>query len=317
MVKAPVRIALVGATGVIGRRHLKHILDESEAELAAIIDVDATGPELAKTHGVPHFNNIDEFTTAHKAGKSVAEAIILATPTHTHVPFATKLLEHDLGILIEKPVAVNSDGGRELIAACASHENSVVMVGHHRRHNSYVRAIKKVVEGGKLGKVMAVNGVWTMRKSDEYFRVPWRQQPGSGGVILTNAIHEIDMLQHWLGDIAEVYAMEGMKERPSPVDSTVQMILKFSSGVLGSFLLSDTTVSPNSWESATGENPNFPVTGEPSLTIFGSQGTIDVPSLVRYHYDDRLSDERNWNFCLSKDESAKHEVDDIPPFTGN
>jgi predicted dehydrogenase len=36
---------------------------------------------------------------------------------------------------------------------------------------------------------------------------------------------------------------------------------------------------------------------------------------VRYHYDDRPSAERNWNFPLSKDESAKHEVDDIPPFT--
>lgn len=109
------------------------------------------------------------------------------------------------------------------------------------------------------------------------------------------------MLQHWLGDITEVYAMEGIKERPFAVDSTVQIIMKFSSGVVGSFLLSEydssfylfdqsfwkltvttnfsATASPNSWECATGENPNFPVTGEPSLTIFGSQGTIDVPSL--------------------------------------
>lgn len=121
-------------------------------------DVDKNAPDVAKTHGVPHFNNIDEFTRAHQAGKSAAEAIILATPTHTHVPLARKLLEHSIGILIEKPVAVTGKDGRDLIAACKSHEDTVVMVGHHRRHNCYVRAIKKVVESGKLGKIMAVNG---------------------------------------------------------------------------------------------------------------------------------------------------------------
>jgi len=36
---------------------------------------------------------------------------------------------------------------------------------------------------------------------------------------------------------------------------------------------------------------------------------------VRYHYDDRPSEERNWNFPLSKDEPVKQEIDDIPPFT--
>ena len=57
--------------------------------------------------------------------------------------------------------------------------------------------------------------------------------------ILTNAIHDFDMLQYWLGDIAEVFAMEGPKERPYAVDSTVQLIFKFSSGVVGSFLVTE------------------------------------------------------------------------------
>jgi predicted dehydrogenase len=49
----------------------------------------------------------------------------------------------------------------------------------------------------------------------------------------------MDMLQYWLGDIAEVHAIEGLKERPYPVDSTVQVTMKFSSGVLGSFLFTE------------------------------------------------------------------------------
>ncbi len=57
--------------------------------------------------------------------------------------------------------------------------------------------------------------------------------------ILTNAIHDLDMLQYWLGDIAEVFAIEGLKTRPYDIDSTVQLIFKFSSGVVGSFLLTE------------------------------------------------------------------------------
>jgi len=56
---------------------------------------------------------------------------------------------------------------------------------------------------------------------------------------LTNAIHEMDMLQYWLGDIEEVHAIEGPKERPYPVDSTVQVSMKFSSGAVGSFLFTE------------------------------------------------------------------------------
>lgn len=57
--------------------------------------------------------------------------------------------------------------------------------------------------------------------------------------ILTNAIHDLDMLQYWLGDIAEVFAMEGTKERSFDVDSTIQLSFRFSSGAVGSFLLSE------------------------------------------------------------------------------
>lgn len=36
---------------------------------------------------------------------------------------------------------------------------------------------------------------------------------------------------------------------------------------------------------------------------------------IRYHYDDRPVEERSWNFPLIKDEGAKYDLDDIPPFT--
>jgi len=133
--------------------------------------------------------------------------------------------------------------------------------------------------------------------------------------ILTNAIHDIDMLQYWLGGIAEVFVMEGPKERPYPVDSTVQLIFKFASGVVGSFLLTDASASHLSWEAATGDNPAMASTGADFLTIFGTKGSMSVPSLVRYHYDDKPDDKKNWNHPLQQDSSARKKIDGVYAFT--
>jgi len=154
-----------------------------------------------------------------------------------------------------------------------------------------------------------------MRKPIQYFSAPWRRQLGSGGVVLTNASHEIDILQSLLGDIVEVYAVEGARQRPFPVDETVLSTFKFASGAVGSFLFSDVASSPNSWEGATGENPLIPATGETCLTIFGTAGSIGIPSLTRFHYDDQPLEEQNWMFPLAKDDRLRQQVDETPPLT--
>ncbi|KAJ9614606.1 hypothetical protein H2200_002743 [Cladophialophora chaetospira] len=239
MQQRPLRIALAGANGFIGRAHLQHILDEKDAELAALIDTDPSIASTATQHGVPQFPDLEVFLNAYKAGDVAADAIILATPTHTHIAMANLLLDSKLSVLIEKPLASTGKEGRQFLESSREYTNGVYMVGHHRRHNCYVRAIKDVLDKGELGRVVAVNGVWAQRKSDRYFEIPWHQQAGSGGVLLTNAIHEMDMLQYWLGEIVEVHALEGPKERPYPVDSTVQVTMKFASGTIGSFLFTE------------------------------------------------------------------------------
>ncbi|KAJ9602168.1 hypothetical protein H2200_013288 [Cladophialophora chaetospira] len=318
MLKPKIRIAIAGSSGVIGQRHLQHVLEEQDAVLAAIMlaisDCDSNVPGVAKQLNVPFFKDTLDFIEAYKAGSLGADAIILATPTHTHVPLTKQLAGLGLAVLIEKPVATSATEGRDLLRACQDDEGGVYMVGHHRRHHGQVRAVKHAVDSGSLGTVVGVNGVWTWRKSESYFQVPWRQRVGAGGVILTNAIHEIDMLQYWLGDISEVYALEGVKTRPFPVDSTVQITLKFASGPIGSFFLSDATTSGTSWEAATGENPDFPVTGEPTLSLFGTRGSISIPSLTRFHYDNRPDAEKNWNFPLEMDDTARQLLDTVPPF---
>ncbi|OAP62362.1 hypothetical protein AYL99_04565 [Fonsecaea erecta] len=313
--KPPVKIVVAGASGLIGKRHLQHVVDEPEAELVAIIDPDVVGSELAIQHRCPCFQNVADFLASLKAGGISADAVILATPNSTHASLATELVIAGLAVLVEKPLTATGAEGRELLKARSKAPSGkvVVMVGHHRRHNPYTIAVKQAIDDRRLGRIVAINGVWAMRKPPEYFAVNWRQQLGSGGVVLNNAIHEIDLLQYLLGDIVEVYAVDGVKERPYPVDETVLTTMKFASGAVGSFLFSDTATSPHSWEAATGENPYIPAAGETCLTIFGTKGSIGIPSLTRFHQDDRTPQEQNWSFPLSRDGALKDQIGDTPP----
>ena len=96
--------------------------------------------------------------TACRSGEAAAEAIILATPTHTHIPMAKALVGSSLAVLIEKPLAPTGDEGRQFLEISKADAPGIYMVGHHRRHNCYVKAIKDVLDKERLGRVIAVNG---------------------------------------------------------------------------------------------------------------------------------------------------------------
>ena len=140
-------------------------------------------------------------------------------------------------------------------------------------------------------------------------------------------IHEIDILRYWLGDITRVYVEESsIKTRPFGVEETASMTLRFATGAVGTFLLTEWAIlpysadehsrsnhkcsaglSPYGWESATGENPLIPRVGQNAYTIVGTKGSISVPELKRWHLD---GDEApSWNAVLRQDTSASDAVD--------
>lgn len=71
---------------------------------------------------------------------------------------AESLVGTGLTVLIEKPLAPTGDEGRRFLEICKADTKGTYMVGHHRRHNCYVRAIKDVLDKKELGRIVAVNG---------------------------------------------------------------------------------------------------------------------------------------------------------------
>ena len=93
-------------------------------------------------------------------------------------------------------------------------------------------------------------------------------------------IHEVDILQFLLGPIERVHAESIPSPRGHEVESGAAILLRFASGVVGTFILSDATPSTHSFEGGTGENPIIPKTGHDFYRIFGTEGTLSVGDMV-------------------------------------
>jgi predicted dehydrogenase len=279
-----IRIAVAGA-GLIGRRHIELIRQRGDCELAAIVDPAPAAAAFAREAGVTVHNTLADLFASERP-----HGVIAATPNSLHVRNGIDCVARGVPVLIEKPVADSVEDARRLIDA-AERAKVPVLVGHHRRHSPILEKAREIVQGGVLGRIVAVMGSAMFYKPDSYFdEGPWRREPG-GGPILINMIHEVDDLRSMCGEIAEVQALASNAIRGFPVEDTVALNLRFADGALGTFLLSDTAATARSWEQTSGENSSYAsYPDEDCYVIAGVSGSLAIPSMRLKVY----AGERSW-----------------------
>ncbi|KAI5461895.1 quinate utilization oxidoreductase QutH [Mariannaea sp. PMI_226] len=317
-----VSITVLGAAGLIGRRHVDHIMRSPLTLLHSIVDPTPDGTKLASEMGVPVFKSLEDLVKSFPESKP--QGAIIATPTHLHVPQALEMLKHGIHLLIEKPVSVDVESGRELLKAAAAPGAGSVIAGYHKRFNPFNQALKAAVNSGDLGRIVAVQGVWAGRKPDEYFsKNAWRTQKSSGGPIMINMSHEIDIFRYLFGEVTRVFHEPGPKLRGYKVEETGAVTLRFASGTVGTFVFSDAALTPFTFEGATGENPELiGWSGCDVYRVMGTKGSIELPSLKRYYFSGEKRD-GCWTDELTKDDSRSPSRDpeqfqysyDNAPFT--
>jgi len=306
-----VRIGVVGL-GIIGPRHASSVIACPDAELVCIVDPSEAARLVASNYDVPWFQSIEDMLR-----QVHLDAAIVCTPNNTHVSIGSVLLNAGVHVLVEKPISTTAESGQQLVDIARATRKQLV-VGHHRRFNPYTIATKQVLSSGRIGKVVAVSGLWATYKPPTYYEPPveWRATAGSGGPILINLIHEIDTLQYLLGHITRVHAEQTESQRGHDVEEGAACLLRFASGVVGTFILSDATPSPHTFEQATGENPLLPKVGRDIYRIFGTEGTLSVGDMKVSTYEDV---EKSWTSELTEgvvsvgdevpfDEQVKHFV---------
>ena len=304
-----ITIVVIGGSGMIGKRHVTHVVKNSSTQLFGIVDPSPAGRDVADLYSTTYFPSMGDLLKS----KCLPDAAIVCTPNHTHVPISIQLVEAGIHVLVEKPISISVSSAESLIEKANAH-NVHLLVGHHRRFNPYILAAKKVVDSGELGDVLAVSALWTAFKPPSYFEseaLQWRSsRANGGGVVLINMIHEIDLMHYFFGPIIRVHAEKTQSKRPihdknqdDAVEEGAAVTLKFSSGVVGTFIISDHVASPHHFESGTGENPMMPKTGMDVYRIFGTRGTLSVPDMVIWTYGSQLP---TWTAAMEK------EIADVP-----
>jgi len=218
------RLAIVGG-GIIGRTHADAIRACPGSDLVAIVDPFESGKSLAKDLECPHLETLAALIELRPDG------VIIATPNALHVPQAMTLIRAGLPVLVEKPLGDTANSCAALVAL-SDRTGVPGLVGHHRRHNPIVQAAKTVVTEGRFGTLVSGTISATLCKDARYFDVAWRSEPGAGGPILINLIHEIDLVRHLFGEITEVTALTSNSQRGFDVEDTAAVILRLETGGL-------------------------------------------------------------------------------------
>ena len=137
------------------------------------------------------------------------DAVVISTPVKFHFDLAMQALKADKHVLIEKPMATTIDHV-EGIGNLANEKNLIAMAGHTFLYNPAVRAVKEIIDSGKLGDIRYIYSQ----------RVNLGRIRSDVDVLWNLAPHDISIVQYWLNEATPVsikragmaYVQEGIED---------------------------------------------------------------------------------------------------------
>ena len=128
------------------------------------------------------------------------DAVIIATPDHTHEELVIASLRAGKATFAEKPLAITTEGCDRILAAAAevAVDGVRLYVGHNLRHYNAIRTMRDLIDDGAVGEVQAV---WCRHfvghGGDFYFKDWHAQRRHVTSLLLQKGAHDIDAI-HWL-----------------------------------------------------------------------------------------------------------------------
>jgi predicted dehydrogenase len=163
------------------------------------------------------------------------DAVLILTPPNTHGELVRRAAAAGKHILLEKPLEVTTGGAEALVAAAREAGVTLAVVLQHRFRPAAERLGALLAEGA-LGDIMACSTTVRLWRPQSYYDEPgrgtrWRD---GGGVLLTQAIHSLDLMLALAGPVAEVtgYAATTRAHRMETEDLACAA-LRFANGALG------------------------------------------------------------------------------------
>lgn len=249
--------AIVGC-GFIAKKHAKAIENIDGAQLVAVCDKIPSVMEFyIEEYGAKAYIELDEMLE-----KELIDIVCICTPSGFHASTAVQVANAKKHLIVEKPIAMTLEDTDKIIEACRFN-NVKLSVVHPNRFRPVVQELRKIMDSELLGKISHASCIVNWNRNQDYYdQAPWRgTKKYDGGVLMNQAIHNLDLLLWFMGQPKQVFSMEATRIRNIEAEDVSIGVIQFESGALSSVEAS-TTVYPKNFEE--------------SLTIFGEKGTVKI-----------------------------------------
>ena len=203
---------MIGAGGIADRRTIPGMMLAENAELIAVMDINAEQVEkIRQKYGAKRGYTKEEDLLADPE----VDAVYIATPIVLHAKQAKLAADYGKDILIEKPLAMTSDEGQAVIDYC-ERKGVKIAAGFMMRFGSHVMSMKKAIAEGKIGTVVSGYSQFTLWLP--YEPGNWRQckAKAGGGAMMDLSVHTIDLMEYITGMRVTEVASMNEKKSPSP-----------------------------------------------------------------------------------------------------
>jgi predicted dehydrogenase len=220
---AECRIGFVGAGGVAAR-HARMLAEFDDVELVSVTDIDAErATEFAAAHRMRAVPDVDRLLD------TGLDAVYVCVPPLAHGSAEEAVAAAGLGLFVEKPIGLDCETAARIARAVAD-AGIVTAVGHHWRYSDAVGWARDALRDRPVRLAM---GAWL----DKVPPVSWWTQRGkSGGQVIEQAIHVLDLARLLAGEVSEVHALGDGHPPDAPdadVDGATVANLRFTGGAVG------------------------------------------------------------------------------------
>ncbi len=233
-------IGIVGC-GSIAAVHAEAVQGMDHADLVSVYSRNRKNAEiLAEKHHVKACTDWDEFIHDERL-----DLVHVCTPSGTHLDYGRKAAEAGKHVVIEKPLEVNLERGKELIDICKQMNVQLAVVFQSRFIPATIK-LQKIIRSGELGTIFQADASVKWYRDQAYYdSAAWRgtKQLDGGGVLINQAIHTLDLLQWIAGPVESVFARTGTFSHSGiEGEDTAVAVLQYRGGALGTISASTSVI---------------------------------------------------------------------------
>lgn len=251
-----INFAIVGM-GHIAKKHIEAIENAEGANLYAICDTNPDRLEI-DLPGVKKYTDLvlmlDENPDIH--------VVNICVPSGLHAKLTKIAAERKRHVIVEKPMSLKLEDAEEMIKVTKEHGVKLAVV-HPNRFRPAIQKLKKQMDKGAFGKLSHANATVRWNRNQAYYdQADWRgTKEFDGGVLMNQAIHNLDLMLWLMGPVESVQAMAATRLRKIETEDVAAAVVQFKNGALG-VIEAATTIYPKNLEE--------------SIAIFGETGSVKI-----------------------------------------